>query len=88
MAYHITERLNDNHSFVLNSHILVGTTRCGQFLITYSYATELRLPVQMHYKYRLHWWAFRPGAPAYKVAEVQLFDNQVSSYIVKCTVVG
>lgn len=54
------------------SHVLIGVTRCGQFLITYSYrATEHR----MLYKYRLHWWAFRPGAPAFKVAEAQLFDN-------------
>ncbi|KAG8278053.1 protein modification by small protein conjugation [Homalodisca vitripennis] len=62
----------------LEPHILVGTTRCGQFLITYSYATDLRLGLsgKLMYKYRLHWWAFRPGAAASKVAEVQLFDNQ------------
>uniref|UniRef100_A0A1B6H7S5 DDB1- and CUL4-associated factor 15 WD40 repeat-containing domain-containing protein n=1 Tax=Homalodisca liturata TaxID=320908 RepID=A0A1B6H7S5_9HEMI len=62
----------------MGNHILVGTTRCGQFLITYSYATDLRLGLsgKLMYKYRLHWWAFRPGAAASKVAEVQLFDNQ------------
>lgn len=54
----------------------MGTTQCGQFLITYSYGTEQHTM----FKYRLHWWAFRPGAPAYKVAEVQLFDNhEISS---------
>uniref|UniRef100_A0A1B6E7W5 DDB1- and CUL4-associated factor 15 WD40 repeat-containing domain-containing protein n=2 Tax=Clastoptera arizonana TaxID=38151 RepID=A0A1B6E7W5_9HEMI len=55
----------------IGNHVFIGTTQCGQFLITYSYGIDQTA----NFKYRLHWWAFRPGAPAHKVAEVQLFDN-------------
>lgn len=55
----------------------MGTSRCGQFLITYSFTMEVsHAPLAFRYRYRLHWWLYRPGSKAVKVAEVQLFDSQ------------
>ncbi|XP_054275434.1 uncharacterized protein LOC128994721 isoform X2 [Macrosteles quadrilineatus] len=57
-----------------NDHVLVGSSRCGQFVISYTYTLDMSRPSAMQYRYRLHWWAFTGTPPACKVAEVQLFD--------------
>nr|XP_018902600.1 PREDICTED: uncharacterized protein LOC109034107 [Bemisia tabaci] len=64
----------------LGNQILMGTTQCGQFLITYSFSNGNPLQHSADfgfppYKYKLHWWAFRPFAAAVKVGEVQLFGD-------------
>lgn len=59
----------------------MGLTQCGRFLLTYTISdTEnmvildpLVSPVIM--KYKLHFWAFRPGKSAYRVSEINLFEN-------------
>ncbi|CAH1395715.1 unnamed protein product [Nezara viridula] len=61
----------------LDNHILMGVTRCGQLLLTYTYScdTSSDYSPNMVYRYRLHFWEFIPGRPAGKIAEVQLFDS-------------
>lgn len=66
-------------SIICCRQVFLGTSRCGNFIITYSFTSDTtmaRLVSWHRYKYRLHWYAYRPGAQAKKVAEVQLFDNQ------------
>ncbi|XP_022187421.2 uncharacterized protein LOC111046230 [Nilaparvata lugens] len=65
------------------NHVFMGTTRCGQFLLTYSFITHTaRSTLSQRNKYQLHWWLFRPGGRAAKVAEVQLFaDYAVTSIL-------
>lgn len=55
------------------SHIVMGLTQCGQFLLTYTFTVEVTNTSL--YKYLLHWWAFTPNRVARKVAEVTLFGN-------------
>lgn len=61
----------------LENHILMGVTRCGQLLLTYTYSvdTSSDYSPNMIYRYRLHFWEFIPGRNAAKVGEVQLFDS-------------
>ncbi|BET02244.1 DDB1 and CUL4 associated factor 15 [Nesidiocoris tenuis] len=63
----------------LGNHILMGPTRCGQILLTYTYSADSTSDFSptMPYRYRLHFWVFRPGRPAAKIGEVQLFDGAV-----------
>jgi len=58
-------------------HILLGFSKCGQFLMTYTHSVELEvnLLTVMH-KYKLHWWSFVPYRQAAKVTEVTLFSDQ------------
>jgi len=59
------------------SHVFLGLSRCGQFLLSYTYTTELDvMTFNQVYKYRLHWWAFVPHQQVRKVSEVMLFGNQ------------
>ncbi|KAK6630495.1 hypothetical protein RUM43_014840 [Polyplax serrata] len=62
---------------VLQSHIFMGMTKCGRFLITYTMTTDQDDDewYATVYKYRLHWWNFKPGGQARKIAEVSLFGN-------------
>jgi hypothetical protein len=61
----------------------MGFTRCGRFLLTYTCTvaeTEtvvIDSPIisSSNIKYKLHFWAFRPGQKAFKVTEVSLFEN-------------
>ncbi|XP_014256956.1 uncharacterized protein LOC106670834 [Cimex lectularius] len=61
----------------VGNHILMGATRCGQILLTYTYSvdTSTDFAPSFLYRYRLHFWLFRPGRPSAKIAEVQLFDG-------------
>uniref|UniRef100_A0A0A9X792 DDB1-and CUL4-associated factor 15 n=1 Tax=Lygus hesperus TaxID=30085 RepID=A0A0A9X792_LYGHE len=61
----------------LGNHILMGSSRCGQILLTYTYSMDSSSdfsPTTL-YRYRLHFWVFRPGRAAAKIGEVQLFDG-------------
>ncbi|XP_050422146.1 uncharacterized protein LOC126834337 isoform X2 [Adelges cooleyi] len=60
----------------------MGLTRCGQFLLTYTIADTENLVIvdgpimsSLSMKYKLHFWAFRPGQSAYRVSEIVLFEN-------------
>lgn len=61
----------------------MGFTRCGRFLLTYTLTvadTETVIIVDSAImsplsKYKLHFWAFRPGQKAFRVTEVSLFQN-------------
>lgn len=62
----------------------MGFTRCGRFLLTYTVTvadTEnvviVDSPIMStsNMKYKLHFWAFRPGQKAFRVTEVSLFEN-------------
>ncbi|KAK9500571.1 hypothetical protein O3M35_001811 [Rhynocoris fuscipes] len=75
----VPERLIFNLSDTIpnvGKHILMGATRCGQLLLTYTCSVDPAsdFPPTV-YRYRLHFWAFRPNRAAAKVAEVQLFDG-------------
>ncbi|XP_073973419.1 uncharacterized protein isoform X2 [Rhodnius prolixus] len=75
----VPERLIFNLSDTIpnvGKHILMGATRCGQLLLTYTCCVDpaADFPPTV-YRYRLHFWAFRPNRAAAKVAEVQLFDG-------------
>ncbi|KAJ4439787.1 hypothetical protein ANN_07915, partial [Periplaneta americana] len=60
-----------------SNHVFLGLSRCGQFLLSYTYTTELDvMTFNQVYKYRLHWWAFVPHQQVRKVSEVMLFGNQ------------
>ncbi|XP_025412248.1 uncharacterized protein LOC112684793 [Sipha flava] len=67
----------------MSDHVLMGFTRCGRFLLTYTCTvaeTEtvvIDSPIisSSNIKYKLHFWAFRPGQKAFKVTEVSLFEN-------------
>ncbi|XP_050541162.1 uncharacterized protein LOC126905481 isoform X2 [Daktulosphaira vitifoliae] len=66
----------------ISDHVFMGLTRCGQFLLTYTIAdTENMVLVDgplissLNMKYKLHFWAFRPGRSAYRVSEIVLFEN-------------
>lgn len=59
------------------SHVFMGMTKCGRFLITYTVTTDQDDDewYATVYKYRLHWWSFKPGSQVRKIAEVSLFGN-------------
>ncbi|KAJ9593181.1 hypothetical protein L9F63_015278, partial [Diploptera punctata] len=60
-----------------SNHVFLGLSRCGQFLLSYTYTTELDvMSLNEVYKYRLHWWAYVPNQKVRKVSEVMLFGNQ------------
>jgi hypothetical protein len=62
------------------SVILLGFSRCGRFLLTYTQSSELsalRTAQGLNYVYHLQWWIFRLNEKALKVAEVQLFGEFV-----------
>lgn len=60
----------------------MGTTRCGRFLLTYSYLASPTSILSPTYEYRLHWWLYHPFKQATKVAEVKLFSDQPINYII------
>ncbi|KAL0275124.1 UNVERIFIED_CONTAM: hypothetical protein PYX00_003083 [Menopon gallinae] len=64
-------------SQILLSHVFMGMTKCGRFLITYTVTTDQDDDewYATVYKYRLHWWSFKPGSQVRKIAEVSLFGN-------------
>lgn len=57
----------------------MGLTRCGQFLMTYTVADTENMAIvdvpSLNMRYKLHFWAFRPGQSAFKVTEISLFEN-------------
>ncbi|KAK7872737.1 hypothetical protein R5R35_011872 [Gryllus longicercus] len=58
------------------NHVFLGMSKCGQFLLSYTYTTEWDvMSFNTVFKYRLHWWAFTPHQKARKVSEVMLFGN-------------
>lgn len=64
------------------SHVFMGLTRCGRFLLTYTIADSETIVVvdgplmsSLNMKYKLHFWAFRPGQSAFRVSEILLFEN-------------
>ncbi|XP_049805751.1 uncharacterized protein LOC126248624 [Schistocerca nitens] len=58
------------------SHSFLGLSKCGQFLLSYTYTAELDVvSFNTVHKYRLHWWAFVPHQKARKVSEVVLFGD-------------
>lgn len=60
-----------------SGHILLGFSKCAQFLLTYTHSVELEVNLlTMVHKYKLHWWSFVPYKQASKVAEVTLFSDQ------------
>ncbi|PSN51064.1 hypothetical protein C0J52_01517 [Blattella germanica] len=64
-------------SAIDSNHVFLGLSRCGQFLLSYTFTTELDvMSLNEVYKYRLHWWAFVPHQKVRKVSEVMLFGNQ------------
>ncbi|XP_075236476.1 uncharacterized protein LOC142333339 [Lycorma delicatula] len=66
---------------LLGRQVFMGTTRCGRFLVTYSYLTSPSLLSPSH-EYRLHWWLHHPFKQATKVAEVKLFSDQAINNII------
>ncbi|XP_024081072.1 uncharacterized protein LOC106670815 isoform X2 [Cimex lectularius] len=57
-------------------HILIGVTRCGQILLTYSFRVYSSFfSSSSVYSYTLHFWLFRPGQLSDMIGEVQLFDG-------------
>lgn len=60
----------------------MGMTQCGQFILTYTFTMDHAQTNNRFiygsscFKYQLHWWRFKLGAPAVLVAEVHLFENQ------------
>nr|CAD7430815.1 unnamed protein product [Timema monikensis] len=60
-----------------SNHVFLGLSKCGQFLLSYTYTADMDVvPFNTVYKYRLHWWTFVPHQKSRKVAEVMLFGNQ------------
>lgn len=62
--------------------MFLGLTRCGRFLLTYTLVdiedtviVDVPLVFPRSMKYKLHFWAFRPGQPAFRVTEIILFEN-------------
>ncbi|CAB3359272.1 Hypothetical predicted protein [Cloeon dipterum] len=63
-------------SALLKGHIVLGFSRCGQFLLTYTINSYESSGINFTYNYTLHWWACIPRCMARRVAEVTLFKNQ------------
>ncbi|XP_026810892.1 uncharacterized protein LOC113552289 [Rhopalosiphum maidis] len=66
----------------ISDHVFLGLTRCGRFLLTYSIADSENIVIvdgplmsSLSMKYKLHFWAFRPGQTAIRVSEIILFEN-------------
>ncbi|XP_022179116.1 uncharacterized protein LOC111039792 [Myzus persicae] len=66
----------------ISDHVFMGLTRCGRFLLTYTIADSENIVVvdnslmpSLNMKYKLHFWAFRPGQSAFRVSEIALFEN-------------
>jgi len=66
----------------ISDHVFMGLTRCGRFLLTYSIADSENIVIvdgplmsSLSMKYKLHFWAFRPGQTAIRVSEIILFEN-------------
>ncbi|XP_059483029.1 uncharacterized protein LOC132201118 [Neocloeon triangulifer] len=63
-------------SALLKGHIVLGFSRCGQFLLTYTINSYESSGLNFTYNYTLHWWVCIPRSTARRVAEVTLFKNQ------------
>lgn len=67
----------------------MGLTQCGRFLLTYTVVdienmvvVDSPLMSSLNMKYKLHFWAFRPGQSAFRVSEISLFENaEFSDYL-------
>jgi DDB1- and CUL4-associated factor 15 len=56
-------------------HVVLGFSRCGQFLLTYTCGSFEAL-LGFNNRYVLHFWACIPRGKAKRVAEVTLFKDQ------------
>jgi DDB1- and CUL4-associated factor 15 len=65
----------NDFSLFFYSHIVLGFSRCGQFLLTYT-CGSFEASLGFTNRYILHWWACIPRGKARRVAEVTLFKDQ------------
>lgn len=63
----------------LESHIFMGLTACGQFLISYKGTIDSlqfrSYDITAMHRYELYFWIFRPHLPLHKFIRVCLFDD-------------
>ncbi|XP_031566653.1 uncharacterized protein LOC116301698 [Actinia tenebrosa] len=71
----------DKKGEIRDGHVILGFTKDGTHLISYSLVIDTRLELpQPVYTYTLHWWRFQYSKPLFKVQSATLFYDQPISH--------